>query len=282
MNIGSERSRVARSAAEAALVRIVHHYGDRPEFVVLGGLVPELLCSSSGQLHAGTSDIDVQVDLEIASGSVQTQRLERALKNAEFSPESERIWRWQTKNNGASSAVVKFELLADQDDSPSNATLRFNDCEQLGAANLRGTGYAARDFTKHSLNAKIGDQELQVDINIAGLAGFLLAKVAAAHSRRKEKDWYDIAFVLIHNNAGGSLVAASKVKEAFGDEVESGYINTALKELQANFQNPTDQGPMAYSLQFRRDHPNTEEVVNRADAVVAVQNFYDAIFSDKG
>lgn len=30
------RSRIARAAAEAALVRVVHHYGGRPEFVVLG------------------------------------------------------------------------------------------------------------------------------------------------------------------------------------------------------------------------------------------------------
>ena len=54
-----ERSRAARQAAEAALVRVVHHYGSRPEFVVLGGLVPELLCSTSEFRHAGTTDIDV-------------------------------------------------------------------------------------------------------------------------------------------------------------------------------------------------------------------------------
>lgn len=47
------RSRAARTAAEQALVRVVHHYGARPEFVVLGGLVPELLCATSGRLHAG-------------------------------------------------------------------------------------------------------------------------------------------------------------------------------------------------------------------------------------
>lgn len=58
-----ERSRRARAAAEAALVRVVHHYGDRPEFVALGGLVPELLCSKSEYDHAGTTDVDVQVDL---------------------------------------------------------------------------------------------------------------------------------------------------------------------------------------------------------------------------
>ena len=60
------RSREARAAAEQALVRIVHHYGGRPEFVVLGGLVPELLCANSIFQHAGTTDIDVQVNLEIA------------------------------------------------------------------------------------------------------------------------------------------------------------------------------------------------------------------------
>lgn len=37
------RSQAAREAAESALVRIVSLYGERSEFVVLGGLVPELL-----------------------------------------------------------------------------------------------------------------------------------------------------------------------------------------------------------------------------------------------
>jgi hypothetical protein len=64
------RSRTARHAAETALVRVVHHYGDTPEFVLLGGLVPPLLCSRSGVLHAGTTDVDVQVNLEIAAGAV--------------------------------------------------------------------------------------------------------------------------------------------------------------------------------------------------------------------
>lgn len=39
------RSATARAAAELALVRVVHHYGGRPEFVLLGGLVPALLCA---------------------------------------------------------------------------------------------------------------------------------------------------------------------------------------------------------------------------------------------
>ena len=88
------RTRATRAAAERALIRIVHHYGARPEFVVVGGPVPELLCSNKPFKHAGTTDIDVQVDLEIAGGAVNTSRLEQALRNAEFEPNHERVWRW--------------------------------------------------------------------------------------------------------------------------------------------------------------------------------------------
>ena len=87
------RSSLARAAAESALVRVVHHYGEAPDFVLIGGLVPELLCSGSRRNHAGTTDIDVQVNLEIFAGAANTRRLEIALKNAEFDPDRERVWR---------------------------------------------------------------------------------------------------------------------------------------------------------------------------------------------
>ncbi|HUS60676.1 MAG TPA: hypothetical protein VMY34_00680, partial [Acidimicrobiales bacterium] len=140
----AKRSRAARAASERALVRVVHHHGARPEFVVLGGLVPELLCAASGWRHAGTTDLDVQVDLEVACGAVNTARLENALRNAEFEPETDRVWRWVAGGTDVK-AVVKFELLADLDTEPNEATVRFDACDNLGAVNLRGTGFASRD-----------------------------------------------------------------------------------------------------------------------------------------
>lgn len=77
--------RQTRSRWEHALVRVAHHYGGRSEFVLLGGLVADLLCSTSGLSHAGTTDVDVQLDLEIAGGGVNTRRLERALHNSSSS-----------------------------------------------------------------------------------------------------------------------------------------------------------------------------------------------------
>ncbi|MCA1845776.1 MAG: hypothetical protein LC792_21795 [Actinobacteria bacterium] len=171
----AERSRAAREASGRALVRVVHHYGARPEFVVLGGLVPEMLCAGSAWRPAGTTDVDVQVDLEIACGAVNTARLETALKNAELEPAGERVWRWQAEDM-PTKTVVKFELLADLDNKPNEAVVTFDECDNLGAVNLRGTGFASRDVEVRTLTSKVGGDLLAVEVNVTGLAGFLLAK----------------------------------------------------------------------------------------------------------
>lgn len=269
-----ERSRSARRAAEAALVRVVHHYGARPEFVVLGGLVPDLLCSTSPYRHAGTTDIDVQVNLELACGAVNTRRLELALKNAEFQPDEARIWRWIADGPGAR-MVVKFELLADLDDQPAGVDVRFDGCERLGAANLRGTGFAARDAEVRSLTLRVHGVEHRAEVNVAGLAGFLLAKCAAAHSRRKPKDWYDIAFVLLHNDRGGPDAAVAAVLSAFPEA--SVALRTAFDDLRANFDAPTAQGAPAYADQMLLDHDGLDRATLLADAMLAVEAFHAAI-----
>lgn len=65
--------------------------------------------------HAGTTDVDVQVDLEVAAGAVNTERLEQALRNAEFVPDHQRTWRW-IADGIDTGTVIKFELLVDLDD----------------------------------------------------------------------------------------------------------------------------------------------------------------------
>lgn len=272
------RSRSARAAAESALVCVVHHYGARPEFVVLGGLVPDLLCADSAFRHAGTTDVDVQVDLEIACGSTNTKRLELALRAAAFHPETDLVWRW-VADSTLNKTVVKFELLADLDDQPAPSTITFDECDDLGAANLRGTGFAARDIEVRRMSAVVEGIDREVEINVAGIAGFLLAKTAAAYSRRKPKDWYDIAFVLLHNDAGGVAEAAKIVRTRFGDQLV-GAIRTALDDLKANFAEPSSQGAEAYQRQMLVDHPDLDALVLLADAVTAVDQFHRGLQPD--
>lgn len=264
------RSLAARAAAELALVRVVHHDDGRPEFVLLGGLVPALLCSGSAARHAGTNDVDVQVDLEISKGSAHAARLESALLKAGFRPDDEYIWRWRAVIDGTA-AVVKFELLADLDTQPSGATISFRGCRDLGAANLRGTGFAARDWDVRTISTRDNGISRSAAINVAGLAGFLLAKAAAAYSRRKPKDWYDIAFVLLNNDQGDALAAAKRVRRVFGRSIPA--VAGQLTDLRANFTGHDAQGTRAYVDQIALDHPGTDPVTSAADCQLAIQAF---------
>lgn len=163
------RSRTARTAAELALVRVADFYGGRPEFVLLGGLVPAILCAASGTRHAGTTDVDVQVDLEISAGSVNAARLEHALRRADFHPDGTSIWRWKS-SGGPQGATVKFELLADLDTHPAGATIGFKHCDELGAVNLRGTGFAARDREVRVIATDDQDVRREAEIYVTGFA----------------------------------------------------------------------------------------------------------------
>lgn len=276
------RSTMARAAAELALVRVISEYGEMPAFVVLGGLVPSLLCGNSVWRHAGTTDIDVQVDLEIAAGSVDAPRLEKALQAAGFipgkqgDPSKEGVWRWQTRSDTGNKVEVEFDLLTDQEDLPANQIIKFQGCAHLGAANLRGTRFASLDIEEMELQANDEGQIKHVSVRVTGLAGFLMAKAAAAHGRSKPKDWYDIAFVLLNNDLGGVEAAVQRMKIVFPDVLD-GPGRTWLAELRANFADSQSQGVEAYVSQIGLDYPELDLATLSGDALLAIGQFCEGL-----
>ena len=194
-----------------------------------------------------------------------------------YSPDQERIWRWKADGVDAR-AIVKFELLADLDDAPAGADVAFDGCDHLGAANLRGTGFASRHIEIRTLTARVGGVEQTAEINVTGLAGFLLAKSAAARSRRKPKDWYDIAFVLLHNDAGGPEDAAQAVLTRFAGDLVT--VQSALDDLLENFAATNAQGPEAYAEQMMLDHRDVNHSSLLAEAVIAVETFHRLLYPD--
>ena len=78
-------------------------------------------------------------------------KLEAALRDAGFEPDTQMAWRW--RDNGTPGMVIKIEFRADLDDAPNESTISFDGCMALGAVNLRGTGFAARDWDMRSVSA---------------------------------------------------------------------------------------------------------------------------------
>jgi hypothetical protein len=274
-----ERSPYSRRIAEKALLTLVQSLGgyDLP-LVVLGGLVPEVL--TGGQeppvpQHLGTTDVDVHIDLELDL-AIDLGPLEAALLQAGFEPDPTNLegWRWRGVVDGM---VVKVEFLCDLQEKPANTIVRPHGCHKLRALNLRGTGFVAHDFELVEIGAQLGNgREHTARVRFAGLEGYLMSKAYAARHRGLEKDYYDLAYILLYNKLGGpSEVAAALARGKF-----RARVNLALgpwSELGARFRRPENIGPASYATQARQAGDTTDESTLRQDAVGAVREFLDSL-----
>lgn len=187
------RSREGRARAELALVRLLHELReDDPFIVVLGGLVPEVLARDDDEVpeHLGTTDVDVLLITHVDPGA-DLGGVEQGLEHLGFAVDpNEDGWRWRGPIDGI---PVRLEFLCDLPEHREKEIIRPRGCSALTAANLRGTGYVARDFAWEELSGELADgTQVTVRVRFAGLEGYLLSKCVAARTRAATKDYYDV------------------------------------------------------------------------------------------
>lgn len=121
--------------------------------------------------------------------------------------------------------------------------------------------------------------KISAEVNVTGLAGSLLAKTAAASGRHKSKDYYDIAFVLLHRNEvfddeGGTLEPADVVLRRLGAPAE---MRSAIEDLAANFADDQAQGVEAYVDQLLINTPRLDPATAATDAQLAVGRLHHVL-----
>src|SRR5215211_5114636 len=186
----------------------------------------------------------------------------------DFAPEDDG-WRWRGRIDDR---VVKIEFLCDLDDQPAEAIVTPSGCRELRAVNLRGTGNVEHDHREITLDGPDGP----VRVRIAALAGYLLAKAAAARSRGADKDYYDLAYVLLHNHAGGPAAAAAVINASKLQTALAGMASTLI-ELRERFRNDRASGPHAFAQESLKVTPDADARLLAADAAAAVNEFLDAL-----
>lgn len=277
--IDEERSPAARARAERALCMLAAHIADDDvPLIVLGGLMPEILTEGreTGALHLGTSDVDMLLVAHLAQTQGLT-RIEAALEVAGFRAEPGGSgWRWRGIVDGF---AVKLEFLCDLD-TEREGVVAIPGCRILHANNLRGTGYVAADWMVRELTADLpGLGPRTVRVRFAGLEGYLLTKCVAVRYRGKDKDHYDLTFVLIHNRAGGPRAAARQLLEGKLAERLPALRSTFL-EVRERFYAVTSPGPKGFAAESSRADPSAREDENRALAVAAVNEFIETLLAD--
>lgn len=273
----------ARALAERALVSLVHGLGDASSLiVVLGGLVPALLTREqrAAPQHLGTTDVDVLLSLHLASAREGHEPLEDTLLRIGFQPDpKQRGWRWFAIVEGYR---VNLEFLCDDDASPAESVIRPRGAAKLGALNVRGTRYVADDWTLVKISARLidMDREATVDVRVAGLEGYLLAKAHAILNRGEHKDYYDFVYVLIHNASGGPAPAAEALKAGkfAGTVASSGRL---WDEIAARYRDAGSIGANAFASQGVQADPSANASQLRQDAVAAVAQFIGTLRANK-
>lgn len=268
-----ERSREARALAEEALLRLLAALeGQDIHLVVLGGLVPEILTRGQGETvprHLGTADVDIHISLGIDPGR-DLSPLERALETIGATLDRKIDgWRWRIR---VGDARVKIEFLCDRDDAVADQAIALQGCRVVTAANLRGTGFVARDWVEEQLTGTIDSEQVTVSAKYAGLEGYLLAKAHAVRQRGLDRDCYDLVFVLIYNRAGGPGQAAERLRSGqFAADVTN--ARAVWREIEARFADASAFGPQSYAEQALLVEPEGDIAELRQDAVGAVAEF---------
>lgn len=276
-NAGLERSPEARRLAEQALAALLHRVdGAETEIIVLGGLVPEVLTSGQdppAPPHLGTTDVDL---LLVTHLSLETDHahVEAALGKLGFEP-AEHNWRWRGRIEAG--PPVKIEFLCDLDSHPALQPVPLRGCRKLAAQNLRGTGYVTGDWAWQRLRSTLaGGETIEVDARFARLGGYLLSKLVSARERGAEKDFYDLAYVLLHNRAGGPSEAARVIADGpLADALPT--LRSVLLEIRERYRGPNDIGPAGFAAESLKAEPEADEAALRADAVAAVREFLAAL-----
>ena len=237
---------------EKGLLDIWGRLGEYRDFlVVIGGLVPRYITAPEGTsdydatAHCGTIDIDFGISLAVSDDEKYKEISEILLENGYRNRLNDkgRLQRHSfVKGEGANALIIDF--LTPKYAGPADSLMHKMSSE-LSAIQTKGLGLALREPRKVKLegvNAN-GDKVEEI-INVCRPAAYIPLKALAFDGRRKDKDIYDLVFVLKHYRQGVQSVVEETLQEDFASE----YFQEALECLRRHFRDITYVGPAAYAI----------------------------------
>lgn len=266
------RSRYTRDLANSALAAFATAVaGHDQDFSVIGGLNADLLTDPADPPHQGTIDVDVLIEVGLVYDrpDLDFRWLEAGLTTAGFEPDhSGRAWVWWL---GVGGVRVRLDLLCDVADNVGQE-IALPGATSVAAQNVAGPAPALHDVVVReiSLDPATGTRGGggTVAVRFAGLGGYLLAKAAAAHHRGEPRDFYDLAYVLLHASAGSPEAVARAAADAVPPYPHVDHLALLRAALRA-LADPSGPAAGAFAGQRVLDGDPTDESVLRQDAAGA-------------
>ena len=241
-------------AAHAVLLELVHVLGEYQKGIALvGGWVPSLLLPEKASEHVGSMDVDIALDhklLEEAGYETICRKLEsRGYRRSEEQP----FIFFRDVPTADDNITVEVDLLAGEYEGTGRChrTQRVQDAK---ARKARGCDLVFPMAEEIKITGTRPDgYEDAATIKIAGIVPFIIMKAMAMADREKEKDPYDIYFVLRHYPGG-----PDKLVKLFAPHIEHSLIREGLKKMAEKFKSTNHIGP-----NFVADFEGTEDDKDR-------------------
>jgi hypothetical protein len=247
------------------------------ELCIVGGLVPSMICDAGVDpsaledgAHVGTLDLDVVLEVSVLDDA-QYKQIAARLRTKGFAPdrnergnEVRQRWRW-----GEANVTVDFLIPPAPGVDPDD--MRVQSLEQdFAALVVMPLALAFHEPVERRLKGQtlLGDEVVRT-VRFCGPGAFVVLKAYALAKRGKDKDAYDLVYVLQRWPGGILDVAARTARHA---QREPEIVATVLRLLDQEFATDRAQGPRAAS----RFHDGTVDDDRVADAYGAVRDFLDA------
>jgi hypothetical protein len=229
-------------ACEIALVALLRAFGSlKYDLRLVGGLVPRYLTPSRPPEvpeHAGTTDVDVVLNITVLAAKGTYDKLKRQLKDggfARYQPDPKgpvSSWQW-VYNAGGTPIVVEF--LQHTDDPGQSSFLVDIDGEDVSACQILYAGIAHDWFEEKEIIVKLPDNGgiVRETIRYADAVAFIILKALAFTTRHERKDAADLIHVMRYWGSVESL--AKSFSERLATGAHGGAIDRALAVLAENF-----------------------------------------------
>ncbi len=238
-------SQLAAQAAESVLLEIVQVLGEyRDNIVLIGGLVPKYLITGVGELHIGSTDVDIALDHRRFDEPGYRTIHELLIKH-DYRRDTEQpfIYR-RTIVLDEDEIIVQVDLLSGEYGG-TGKNRRTQKIQDIRPRKARGADIAFDDPVHIKITGKLpGGGKDSATIQIAGIVPFIVMKAMAMRDRSKQKDPYDIYYCLQHFQGG-----MAEIVEAINLLKGNKLVAEAMEILTEKFKSPEHVGS-AHIVEF--------------------------------
>ena len=247
--------RTAVEASHAVLIDALTVLGRYAgHLVIIGGWVPELTFPGKG--HIGSLDVDLAIDanrigIDNAYTTIRNLLLTAGYRTTDLPNRFAR-----TVTSGGKVFPVTLDLVTgDRDAADPN---RPRQVQEMPLANLRGVDLAFDFVCPLEITGTLPEGGRNtIQAQICDARAFLCMKGIALHERKKEKDAYDIYFILRQYPGGPAALA-----EAFRPVLAHPLVDEGLRKLRSKFSTVDDIGPV-WAAKIEEEQGGDREFVQR-------------------